>query len=187
VGEVASDEAMNADDVAQALRLPCTDSELHIGQRNSTSDRHQGPCCMNLFCFASTNRENIRRGIDACMWAVANVSPPAVGKARKHFGPGSLGLLYCSETHSFTTPFIATSTADPHAIVDHIWPETWYLPFSINPLGDLRRQVSKELAKVLWRPQLINYVPPRTVFSPVDIIDQDWQSIQKHLVNLIAA
>jgi hypothetical protein len=139
---------------------------------------------MRLFCFASANRENIRRGIEARKWAVANVSPPAIAKARMHFGPGSLGLLYCSETHSFTTPFVATSTADPSARIDNVWLESWYLPFSIDPLGDLRRQVSKELARVMWRPPLINYVPPRTIFSPIEIDDYDWQSIRSHLANL---
>src|SRR5437762_5362 len=98
---------------------------------------------MDLFCFASKNVENIRRGIEASKWAVATVSPSAmrarVTKARRYFHPGSLGLLYCRETHSFTTPFVSTSNADPHTVVIDIWPEPWVLPFSIKPFGDLRR------------------------------------------------
>jgi hypothetical protein len=55
---------------------------------------------MNLFCFASRDEENIRRGIEARKWAVASVSDWAmrtrIGKARKYLKVGSLGLLSCS-------------------------------------------------------------------------------------------
>jgi hypothetical protein len=92
---------------------------------------------MRLFCFASKNVENIRRGIEAKMWAVAKVTDSAhtgrTTKARRYFEPGSHGLLYCRETQSFTTPFVATSRADPDAVIKNIWPEGWVLPFSINP------------------------------------------------------
>ncbi len=59
-------------------------------------------------------------------------------------------VAYCTETHSFTTPFIATSGADPHAVIKDIWPKHWVLPFSIHPLGNLQKQVPADLAKVLW-------------------------------------
>jgi hypothetical protein len=66
---------------------------------------------IDLFCFASKNVENIRRGIEARKWAVATVSTSAmkgrITKAQRYFHSGSLGLLYCRETHFFTTPFIA--------------------------------------------------------------------------------
>ena len=72
---------------------------------------------MDLFCFASKNLENIRRGIEAKIWAGASVSDSAMRgrktKARRYFKTGAHGLLYCSMTHTFTTPFIATSEADP--------------------------------------------------------------------------
>jgi hypothetical protein len=145
---------------------------------------------MQVFCFASKNVENIRRGISAGKWAVStsNSSTNASRrtKARKYFGPGALGLLYCAETHAFTTPFVATSAADPRAVVADIWPEPWVLPFSMRPLGDLTRQVPGELAKVLW-PVLkdcgVGGVTAAmnatgvTVFSPKEISDEDWRQI----------
>ena len=142
---------------------------------------------VQLFCFSSINRKNITVGIEARLWAVANVSPAAKGKARRHFRKGSLGILYCSEGHFFTTPFIATSAADPGRRVDDVWDEPWYLPFGINPLGNLQKQMSKDLAKVIWRADLMRYVSPVTVFSPIEIDDADWQSIQHSLANLAQA
>jgi hypothetical protein len=71
---------------------------------------------MYLFCFASKNVENIKRGIAAKMWAVSKKSGPTMRgratKARRYFTPGVRGLLYCRETHSFTVPFLATSKRD---------------------------------------------------------------------------
>ena len=73
---------------------------------------------MHLFCFASKNVENIRRGVEKKMWAVSTPSQSAVRgrvtKARRNFRRGSYGLLYCAETQSFTVPFVATSSADPN-------------------------------------------------------------------------
>jgi hypothetical protein len=147
-------------------------------------------CRMQLFCFASKNVENIRRGIDAKMWAVATTSSSSMSgritKARRYFEPGSHGLLYCTETHSFTTPFLATSKADPRAVITDIWPEPWRLPFSMKPLGNLQKQVHMDLAKVLW-PILKNCglggvtaamnATGATVFSPLQITEDDWEAI----------
>ena len=145
---------------------------------------------VHLFCFASKNVENIRRGIAAKMWAVSTKSGPTgrgrATKAKRYFASGAHGLLYCRETHSFTTPFIATSGADPYTIVKDIWPEPWVLPFSIDPLGDLSRQLSGDLAKELW-PILKNCgvggvtaamnAAGVTVFVPLPISDSDWALI----------
>jgi hypothetical protein len=142
---------------------------------------------MYLFCFASKNVENIKRGIAAKMWAVSKKSGPTMRgratKARRYFTPGVRGLLYCRETHSFTVPFLATSAADPHAVIADIWPEPWVLPFSIEPLGDLSRQIKGDLAKELW-PILKDCgvggvtaamnVTGVTVFVPLQIADSDW-------------
>lgn len=141
---------------------------------------------MLLFCFSSINRKNIGIGIEARLWAIANDSRPAKAKASRHFRVGSLGILYCSEGHFFTTPFVATTAADLNRRVDDVWDAPWYLPFGIRPLGDLQRQVSKELAKVIWRADLIRYVSPVTVFSPIEIDDADWRSILSNLANLPA-
>ncbi len=109
---------------------------------------------MNLFCFASRNLENIRRGIVARRWAVSTASDSTNRgrrtKAARYFSPGDRGLLYCEQTHSFTTPFIVESKADPDIVVKHVWPEPWVLPFSITPLGDLEKQLPGDAARTRW-------------------------------------
>jgi hypothetical protein len=145
-----------------------------------------------LFCFASKNLENIRRGVEARRWAVATVSRSAMRgrmtKARRYFEPGSRGLLYCNSTHSFTTPFIVESQADPNAVVTDIWPEPWVLPFSMRPLGGTHKQIIGGVAAARW-PFLRDRLPPRggvsaamnltgaTVFTPVEITEADWKLI----------
>jgi len=64
------------------------------------------------------------------------------------------------------------------------------LPFSIDPLGDLQKQLHMDLAKVLW-PVLKNCgvggvtaamnITGATVFSPVQIAEEDWRLILEHL------
>src|ERR687892_819885 len=87
---------------------------------------------MDLFCFASKNLTNIWAGVGARMWAVAETSPADM-KARvtksKRMVVGSIGVLYCNETHSFTTPFLVYSLVDPDQVVEDVWPERWRLPF----------------------------------------------------------
>lgn len=149
---------------------------------------------MQLFCFASKNLENIWRGVKNRKWAVASVSDSAmkgrITNAERNFGPGSRGLLDCNPRHAFMVPFVATSKTDPLAVEYDIWPEPWRLPFSIRPLGDPRREVSKESAKARW-PMLIHKQEERgpqsisaamhftgtTVFVPVEITDEDWRII----------
>lgn len=147
---------------------------------------------MKLFCFASRNEENIWRGVKANKWAVATVSDSAVQgriiKAKRYFVPGVRGLLYCNPTHSFTTPFTATSEVDPCMVVTDVWPEPWVLPFSIKPLGDPRRQVHKDQATKRWsvRIERLRYyqsvtaalnITGATVFAPTEITEQAWQMI----------
>ena len=81
------------------------------------------------------------------------------------------------------SPVFATSAADPRAVIADIWPEPWVLPFSIEPLGDLSRQIKGDLAKELW-PILkdcgVGGVTAAmnatgvTVFVPIQIADSDW-------------
>lgn len=101
---------------------------------------------MELFCFASNNLTNIWAGIGAGLWAVAETSESDM-KARVtkscRMKIGSLGVLYCSETHSFTTPFLVYSEPDPIRVVTDVWPERWRLPFRIHALGNPTRQVEK--------------------------------------------
>ena len=151
---------------------------------------------MDLFCFASRNLENIRRGFAARRWAVATVSDAAmkgrITRARKYFRPGVCGLLFCGETHSFTLPFKATLSADPTAVVSDVWPEPWVLPFSIEPLGSPEKQLHMDKAKARWPILVERAVGPggvtaamnatgATAFAPAKISDADWGLILRDL------
>jgi hypothetical protein len=101
---------------------------------------------VDLFCFASRNIENIELGIKHRMWAVGTLMNQSamdarITKAQKYLRPGAFGVLYCNPLHSFTTPFIVESYADPQRVVNDIWPEPWRLPFRIKPLGDSLKKV----------------------------------------------
>jgi hypothetical protein len=95
---------------------------------------------MELFCFASKSLTNIWAGIGARMWAVAETSESDM-KARitksKRMKVGSLGVLYCNETHSFTTPFLVYSMPNPESVVADIWPME--ASFRIHPPHPSRR------------------------------------------------
>ncbi len=151
---------------------------------------------MNLFCFASKNSENIWRGFAAGKWAVSTARESTnrgrATKARKHLRIGSYGLLYDSQTHSFTTPFVVESEADQSAVEREIWPEPWILPFSIHPLGTPERQLQADIARAIWplferRPwgrggvTAAMNITGATVFSPVQIETDDWFVILRDL------
>jgi len=149
---------------------------------------------MNLFCFPSKNLTNIWAGIGAQKWAVAETSSPNM-KSRitksKRMTVGALGLLYCSETQSFTTPFLVYSEPDPKEVVTDVWPERWRLPFRIHALGDPSRQVHKDKASLKW-PVLVNSSKTSvsaainftgtTIFVPVEITADDWAMMVDDLV-----
>ena len=151
---------------------------------------------MNLFCFASRNVKNIQIGIENQLWAVATLlnqqaMAARATKAHKYLKPGDYGLLYCNPLHSFTTPFIVRSYADPHRVVTSVWPEGWALPFKIQTLGNLSRQITAEEAEKRWpivkkRMERINRrggvsaamnLTGTTVFVPTDISQEDWAQI----------
>lgn len=152
----------------------------------------------NLFTFASKNEANIQIGFEKRLWAVATVSSSAmrgrITKARKYLKPGSYGLLYCNPRQSFTVPFIVTSEADPNKVVSDIWPEPWVLPFSIEPLGCPIRMLGYREAMQRWHflsrrmsEQGYNSVSAAMnftgacVFSPLEITENDWETILKDL------
>lgn len=151
---------------------------------------------MELFCFASNNLTNIWAGIGAGLWAVKETSPTDM-KARitksKRLKVGSAGLLYCNETHSFTTPFLVYSEPDPKREVADVWPERWRLPFKIHALGTPAKQVSSEVAKRDWA-VLKNVgqggvsasmnITGTTVFVPVEISIDDWSIILSSLTTV---
>jgi hypothetical protein len=106
----------------------------------------------------------------------------AVSKA-KDLRVGARGIIYCSDTQTFTTPFLVASKPEPDKEIDNVWPETWTLPFRIMPLGTPRRQLQKDrLSSVLpslqgsdrhWNHVLL--IQPTTVFVPSQVGDEDWE------------
>jgi hypothetical protein len=151
---------------------------------------------MNLFCFASKNIQNIRTGIEHKLWAVGTLLNQVsmmgrITKARRYLRPGDYGVLYCNPLHSFTTPFIVRSYADPDAVIEDVWPEPWVLPFRIEPLGNLSKMLPAEDAAKNWpvvRRRLsanrgrggvsaAMNITGTTVFVPVQINSEDWKQI----------
>lgn len=100
---------------------------------------------MELFVFSSKNLTNIWAGVGARRWAVSAEQSDMPGARTKARGlrVGALGILYCVETQSLTTPFLVSSPPDEQATVRDVWPEEWYLPFGIYPLGSPYRQMGK--------------------------------------------
>lgn len=152
------------------------------------------------FVRRSKNVQNIQIGIEKQLWAVATLlnqqsMAGRVAKAEKYFRPGDFGLLYCNPMHSFTTPFIVRSHADPDEVVVDVWPEPWRLPFKIETLGDLSRQIAGSIAAKRWRVLKrrleANYgrggvsaamnITGTTVFVPVEIAGEDWETICEDL------
>jgi len=152
---------------------------------------------MELFCFASKSLTNIWAGIGARMWAVAETSESDMrGRITKskRMTVGSLGILYCNETHSFTTPFLVYSEPNPEKVIDDIWPEKWRLPFRIHPLGDPSRQVHMDNAKKSWpilkkssaaSVSAAMNITGTTVFVPVQISSDDWAAIINDLATQV--
>jgi hypothetical protein len=106
---------------------------------------------MELFVFSSKNLTNIWAGIGSRKWAVSEdqATNPGVTTKAKALRVGSLGILYCVETQSLTTPFLVASIPDDTLTVKDIWPEEWWLPFSIYPLGSPQKQMGKaDIAKL---------------------------------------
>lgn len=149
---------------------------------------------MNLYCFASTSIKNIEIGIDSKTWAVNRTSlknmRSRITKSKK-IKIGALGLFYCMEFRSFTTPFIILSKPDPNKIITDIWDGMWVLPFKILPLGNTSKMVYSQDAQNKWPILLnnsLNNVPAAlkitgtTVFVPNIITDLDWEFIVKDLV-----
>lgn len=100
---------------------------------------------MDLFVFSSTTLTNIWAGVGARMWAVSPEQASNRGIVTKaaNLRIGSLGVLYCVETKTLTVPFLVTSTPDPQATIQNVWPEPWRLPFGILPVGSPHKQMSK--------------------------------------------
>ena len=146
---------------------------------------------MHIYVFSSKNLTNIWAGIGAHKWAVSKVQGDnqSIRTKAKNLPIGSLGLLYCVDSQSFTTPFLITSKPGAAQKVENIWPEMWVLPFSISPLGTPKHQLHKDkLATLLpslnsgkqWSHVL--HVQPLTVFAPSEISDDDWAALVSVLI-----
>jgi hypothetical protein len=118
------------------------------------------------------------------MWAVSQTLAEKAGTITKaqSLMVGSLGLIYCSGTQEFTTPFIVKATPQPDEVRDDIWPEIWGLPFEISALGSPVKRLSKdivakEMPSVLatgkhWNKIL--FVQPSFSFQASQISSEDW-------------
>ena len=141
---------------------------------------------MDVFFFSSTSFTNICAGVGARLWAVRKREGTflkGIITKSKALHVGSLGIFYCSETHSLTTPFIVLSTPDRQKIVADVWEGEWILPFKIHPFGTPNRQwhidkAKKNLDIVKKRPggniSHILHISPQTVFVPNDLSSDDW-------------
>src|SRR5262249_35121327 len=103
---------------------------------------------------------------------------------------GDFGMLYCTERHAFTTPFLVFSQPDPKREVSDVWPGTWALPFRIHALGSPARLLDTDrlarllpsLAKGLTWDKLLP-VAPTTIFSPASVSRDDWEILLTNLVS----
>jgi hypothetical protein len=146
---------------------------------------------MNIYVFSSSSLTNVWAGIGARTWAIsenqAGMSGAATKAARMRIG--SLGLVYCSETHEVTTPFVVTSRPDTTAKVGNVWADTWHFPFRMTPLGSPMRTLHKdvlgaELPSVVatgrqWNKILL--VQPQFVFQASEVSEDDWEYLYSRL------
>ena len=139
---------------------------------------------MQIYVFSSNNLTNIWAGVGAGMWAVSLKLAKSKGTITKsqNLRIGSLGILYCSGTQEFTTPFLVKTVPQKRVEIADIWSEKWSLPFEISTLGSPTKRLSRdivahELPSVKttgkhWNKIL--YVQPNFSFQPSDISTEDW-------------
>jgi hypothetical protein len=149
---------------------------------------------MELFFFGSKTLTNVWAGVGAGLWAVSDSTPQDVRSRitkSKGMRVGSLGIIYCGEIHSFTTPFLVLSEPDPDRVVLDVWPERWHLPFRIYPLGTPDKRLSQEAAKslipILKQSSTSSVtaalnITGTTVFVPKVVTAEDWEVFVRHLV-----
>ncbi|HEY0597473.1 hypothetical protein [Sphingopyxis sp.] len=150
---------------------------------------------MKIYGFASDSLTNIWAGIGAGRWAVGASDNPTFNKGRQTKAAkmpiGSFGILYCSETGCYTTPFVVYSHPDPEAMVSNIWADPWVLPFGIKPLGNPSRSMTvaemKELLPTVRERQIKNplthfiTVQGNFAFQPSEISEADWSVLIEKL------
>jgi hypothetical protein len=146
---------------------------------------------MNIYGFASDSLTNIWAGIGAGQWAVGFSQNAIFNKGRltkaAKMPIGAFGILYCSETGRYTTPFVVYSKPDPERTISNVWSEPWVLPFRIKPLGNPDRSISpaemKELVPSVRTRKISNpltnfiTVQGNFAFQPSVITDADWAAL----------
>jgi hypothetical protein len=146
---------------------------------------------MDFYVFSSINLTNIWAGIGAQKWAISanQANSSGTNTKSKSIKIGSLGLLYCSDSQEFTTPFIITSVPLTGVSISNIWPEEWWFPFGMHPLGTPDKRLHKDNIKQNL-PSLINtqaqwnrvlYVQPNFVFQKSLITTEDWEYLFQNL------
>ncbi|MEK6283252.1 MAG: hypothetical protein AABN95_23085 [Acidobacteriota bacterium] len=148
---------------------------------------------MQIYVFSSTNLTNIWAGVGAQMWAVSPLLAENKGTITKsqNLRLGSLGLLYCSDTQEFTTPFLVKTVPNKVTSITNVWPETWELPFEISTLGSPQKRLSKddvdkEMPSVVSsgkRWNKILYVQANFSFQASNITAEDWAFLFGRLGN----
>jgi hypothetical protein len=146
---------------------------------------------MKLYSFASENLTNIWAGIGAGLWAVGESDNSAFVKGRitkaSRMPIGAFGILYCNETGSLTVPFVVYSKADANRIETEVWSKNWVLPFAIKPLGNPRRQLTRDRAREII-PSLkeksfekLFLVQGQFAFQATEVMDEDWAVLIQEL------
>lgn len=146
---------------------------------------------MDVYVFSSNNLTNIWAGVGAGRWAVSMnlAQDKATITKSKSLQIGALGLIYCSETQEFTTPFIVKSLPVQGSTIKDIWPEEWGLPFGILPLGTPHSRLHKDsiannmpsaaASKAQWN--RILYVQPNFSFQASKLSKEDWSYLFREL------
>lgn len=145
---------------------------------------------MDLFVFSSKNLTNIWAGVGARRWAVSldQAEMPGARTKARSLPIGGLGILYCVETQSLTTPFLVASAPNERATIRDVWSEEWHLPFDIHPLGSPHRQMAKadiaQLPTVIASGRQWNNViltQGQFVFQPTTVGREDWEILFSRL------
>lgn len=153
---------------------------------------------IKLYVFSSSTLTNIWAGVGARLWAVSQRDESQmkglITKA-KDMTVGSLGVFYCTEVQSLTTPFLVYSQPHSTELVTNVWPQTdrWVLPFRIQPSGTPRRQLHKDQAldllptlKANGKSNITHALPisATTVFSPANLTSEDWAILLQQLAEI---
>ncbi len=148
----------------------------------------------SIYVFSSENLTNVWAGVGARLWAVSEGqgnNPSIITKSQK-VNVGEFGIFYINEIKAFTTPFVIRSRPKKGESVANVWRNTWYLPFSIVPLGSPKLSIpAHQLNELL--PSIISakknwdqflFVSPMTVFASARITPEDWAILIEKLVDV---